>query len=175
VYYGSTGTMVLRLGLGAIAANRTFLFGPAGNDWLPVAGDWTNSGKDSVGLFDSTSSTFYLLNRTVGGPADRTIQFGAPNQGSLAVAGRWPGSPFSFSSIGIVTPTMSFKLKYALSGGGADTSFGLSNPSTDYELATKTASQVSGSTAPLPCCCAAVKIRTSIDAHAQMRGQRSSL
>lgn len=52
VYYASSGTVALRLGLGQDAANISYLFGPPNNEWWPVAADFAGGGNASIGLFD---------------------------------------------------------------------------------------------------------------------------
>ena len=41
-----------------------FTFGAAGAGWLPIVGDWNGDGKDTIGLYDPATSTFYLRNTT---------------------------------------------------------------------------------------------------------------
>jgi hypothetical protein len=77
----------------------SFQFGVPG--WLPLAGDWNNTGSWSVGVFDPSSATFYLRNTTL--LTDKGVnvfQYGA--QGWLPVAGRWDGLTFG---VGVVDPT----------------------------------------------------------------------
>ena len=49
----------------------TFAYGAAGAGWMPIAGDWNGDGKDTIGLYDPTTSMFYLRNTTsLQGPND---------------------------------------------------------------------------------------------------------
>ena len=41
-------------------ADVTFAYGPAGAGWIPIAGDWDGDGKDTIGLYNPATSTFYL-------------------------------------------------------------------------------------------------------------------
>ncbi len=43
--------------------------GIAGN-WKPIVGDWNGDGKDTVGLYDPTTTRFYLKNSNSHGYAD---------------------------------------------------------------------------------------------------------
>ena len=59
----------------------------------PVAGDWDGDGKDSVGLYDFTTGTFYLKNSNSAGNADIIYQLPEFMGGSynFPVAGDWDG------------------------------------------------------------------------------------
>jgi hypothetical protein len=142
VYYGSTGTVLLRLGsLRADAhahalstRNVTYLFGPPGNDWYPVAADWTGNGMASIGLFDRASSVFSLRLANTAGPADITFRYGAPGDGAFPVAGRWAGSGSTAASAGVgIFSSSSFQLKFNLTEGGADLGYAMANPGTEYD------------------------------------------
>ncbi len=79
-------------------ADTVFVYGPANAGDEPVVGDWNGDGRDSVGLFDPSSSTFYLRNTNcLQGPndhgyADIVFNYGPANGGMLPVAGDWDGS-----------------------------------------------------------------------------------
>jgi hypothetical protein len=79
-------------------ADIVFVFGPAKGGDEPVVGDWNGDGRDTVGLYDPTTSTFYLRNTNgLQGPddhgyADVVFNYGAPNSGMLPVTGDWDGS-----------------------------------------------------------------------------------
>ena len=85
-------------------ADVVFTFGQAGAGWIPIAGDWNGDGKDSIGLYNPTTSTFYLRNTTsLQGPsdlgyADVTFTLVKPPAGRLPVGShcrrlerRWQG------------------------------------------------------------------------------------
>jgi hypothetical protein len=123
LYIRSSATVMLLLDLskGGSSSNSstvlTFEFGPPGNAWLPIAGDWTGSGKSTVGLFDPVSSTFFLRTENAAGAADLTIQYGAPRKHAFPVAGRWKGTPFSTQSgIGLWDGVGAFMLRYNATG-----------------------------------------------------------
>ena len=79
-------------------ADTVFAYGPANTDDEPVVGDWNGDGRDSVGLYDPATSTFYLRNTNcLQGPndkgyADIVFNYGPANCGMLPVAGDWDGS-----------------------------------------------------------------------------------
>jgi hypothetical protein len=79
-------------------ADTAFVFGPAHSHDLPVVGDWNGDGKDSVGLYDPGTSTFYLRNTdSLQGPndhgyADIVFNYGARHSKMLPVIGDWDGS-----------------------------------------------------------------------------------
>jgi len=54
---------------------------------LPVVGDWTNSGYDSVGVYDATTAHIFLKNTLNTGNPDTQFVFGNPNW--LPITGRW--------------------------------------------------------------------------------------
>ena len=55
-------------------ADVTFNFGAAGAGWIPIAGDWDGDGTDTIGLYNPTTSTFYLRNTTsLQGPTIRAM------------------------------------------------------------------------------------------------------
>ncbi|MHB8626079.1 MAG: hypothetical protein ACYDBJ_04285 [Aggregatilineales bacterium] len=63
-------------------------FGYANGNYLPIAGDWTGTlGHDGVGLFQTTTGTFYLKNQLTTGFADLTFQYGL--SGDTPLAGHW--------------------------------------------------------------------------------------
>ena len=62
---------------------------------IPLAGDWDGSGRDGIGLYSPSTSTFYLREATqLQGPndkgfADFTLNYGVGGKGFLPVAGDW--------------------------------------------------------------------------------------
>ena len=94
----------------------SFQYGGAG--WTPVVGDWTGQGKDTIGVVNPSTETWYLRNENSAGAPDFTpFAYGAP--GWTPVAGDWNGT--GHSGIGVVMPsTGTWYLRNEVSGGGAD-------------------------------------------------------
>ena len=92
-------------------ADVTFVYGKAGAGWIPIAGDWNGDGKDTIGLYDPATSTFYLRNTTsLQGPndkgyADVTFAYGAAGAGWIPIAGDWNGD--GKDTIGLYNPATS--------------------------------------------------------------------
>ena len=68
VYDPVTGMFYLKNGNSTGTADITFRYGPAAltgaAQWIPVVGDWDGDGKDGIGLYNPTTSLFYLRNTT---------------------------------------------------------------------------------------------------------------
>jgi hypothetical protein len=87
-----------------------------------LAGDWNGDLVDTVGLYDGTTSTFYLRNYHAGGAADVTFPYGPPVAGWLPVVGDWNGD--RIDSAGLYAPTTGvFYLRNSQSAGSADHTF----------------------------------------------------
>ena len=71
-------------------ADLTYGFGPGGQGWLPLAGDWNGDGVDTVGVYVPSTGTWFLRNSSSAGPADLTFVYGAP--GMTPVVGNWDGN-----------------------------------------------------------------------------------
>ena len=72
-------------------ADEIFNFGPAGEGWVSIAGDWDGDGIDTIGLFSPESSKFYLKNSHTGGISDEIFKFGPSGAGWIPIAGDWDG------------------------------------------------------------------------------------
>jgi len=112
------------------AADLTFPFGPAPNNWTSIAGDWDGNGVrsvdldhvDTIGLYNSATSTFYLRNSNTPGPADLTFRYGVGGKGWIPIVGDWDGD--GDSTIGLYDPTNGlFRLRNSNSPGSADITF----------------------------------------------------
>jgi hypothetical protein len=87
--------------------------------WVPLAGDWTGGGRQTVGYYDPTTSTFYFRNSLTSGSADEAIQYGPANHGWIPVVGDWAGP--GHMGIGLYDPASStFFLRNSLAWGFAD-------------------------------------------------------
>ena len=81
----------------------------------------------AVGLYDPSTSQFYLRHTTTEGPADNTFGFGAPGAGWLPVAGDWNGD--GVDTVGLFDPATSyFYLRNSNDAGAADYAFGFGDP-----------------------------------------------
>jgi hypothetical protein len=76
-----------------IGDNAVFGFGPAGTNWIPIAGDWDGDGFDSVGLYDPNSGYWYLKNSNSAGAADITFLYQpVVSSEAIPVVGDWDGN-----------------------------------------------------------------------------------
>jgi hypothetical protein len=140
LYDPSTSTFYLTTSNATGCAQITFGFGwvpAAGRTALvPVAGDWTGQTNsttgcpiDTVGLYDPSTSTFYLRNSNTTGTADITASLGAA--GMMPVVGDWQGNGTTL--IGVMDPTTSqFYLAGSNATGYAAVSFGYGNPNSGW-------------------------------------------
>ena len=51
-------------------ATTDVLYGVPDTGLIPLCGDWTGNGMDTIGLYDPTTSVFYLRNSNSSGMAD---------------------------------------------------------------------------------------------------------
>ena len=91
---------------------------PSLDNLLPVEGE----GMDTAGLFDPTTSQFYLRNALAGGAADIVFPYGPPNAGWTPLTGDWDGD--GMDTVGLHDPAASkFYLLNTHAGGAADITF----------------------------------------------------
>jgi len=96
--------------------------------WTQVA-DWRdqNAARDSLGLYNPASSTFFLNNANQAGNADATFGYGPPGGGWTPVVGDWDGN--GTDTVGLFNPTNSvFYLRNTNNAGIADAAFGYGPP-----------------------------------------------
>ena len=85
---------------------------------MPVVGDWTGSGYDTIGVFDQHNGNFLLRNSNTAGLPDETFTFGNPND--MPLAGRWMSSA-THAGVGVYRPTNGLLfVKSNLTSGFAD-------------------------------------------------------
>ncbi|MEH0936731.1 FG-GAP repeat domain-containing protein, partial [Micromonospora psammae] len=95
-----------------------FGHGPSGD--LPVAGDWNNDGRDTVGVFRPGNSTWYLTNGT--GVLDAEFIFGHGPSGDVPVTGDWDND--GDATPGVRRPSNNtVYLRNTNSGGAVDIQF----------------------------------------------------
>lgn len=102
-----------------IYADHTFKFCPFGDDpddtvyhmskcsgWIPITGDWVGDGITRVGLYDPTTSRYYLQVNQYGEYVSREhftdLPYGVANIGARPIAGDWDGD--GIFTYGIVFP-----------------------------------------------------------------------
>ena len=86
---------------------------------LVVAGDWTDKGYDTVGVYDKATSVFFLKDSHTTGRADHAIRFNAWKDGLLPLAGDWDWS--QSSRVGLYDPeTGEVRLRLTLTDGRPD-------------------------------------------------------
>ena len=70
--------------------------------WVPVVGDWSGDGKDTIGVFDPSTATWYLCNYNARArPTSPPSNIGGPNW--TPVVGDWNGD--GKDSIGVFDPS----------------------------------------------------------------------
>lgn len=80
-------------------------------------------GIESIGLYDPTTSIFYLRNTNTSGVADMTFGYGSPNGGWKPFAGDWNGD--STDTVGLFDSSTSiFHLRNSNIAGSAEMAFG---------------------------------------------------
>jgi surface antigen len=92
---------------------------------VPLAGDWTGSGTDSIGWYDPRTGRFSVRDRVTGGPPARSFTFGPP--GMVPLVGNWDGR--GGDGVGYYDPdTGWFYLRNDLSAGRATAAFAFGPP-----------------------------------------------
>ncbi len=133
LYDPSTSTFYLRTSNAAGPADIAFQYGPAGTNWIPLVGDWTGNpdGQTTVGLYDPSTSIFYLRTSNSAGFANIVFQYGAPGQNSIPLAGDWVGD--GQSTVGLYDrANATFYLRDFNSAGYADTTVWFGNPGSNW-------------------------------------------
>jgi hypothetical protein len=95
LYSSATSMFYLRNSNSGGYANTSFMFGPAQSNGskalVPLAGCWNSYREDTIGLYSSTTSTFYLQTMTARGIVSTVVVYGAPNSGLTPIVGNWMG------------------------------------------------------------------------------------
>jgi hypothetical protein len=126
VYDPTASTFYLRNSnstfIAGVAGSTSVAYGVANSGLLPIAGDWDGNGTTTVGLYDPSTSTFFLKNSNTAGNADITFGFGTAAAGLLPIAGDWDGN--GTTTVGLYDPsTSTFFLKNSNTAGVADITF----------------------------------------------------
>ncbi len=91
-------------------------------DWSTWVGQVMFTGTTTVGLYNPTTSTFFLKNTNSAGAADLVFGYGPAGAGWTPIAGDWDGN--GTVTVGLYNPTTStFFLKNTNTAGAADLVF----------------------------------------------------
>jgi Tol biopolymer transport system component len=102
-------------------ADYSFLFGDPGDQ--PVVGDWDGDGVDEIGLYRTSSGSFYYRNTLDSGVADGDFFFGDP--GDRFISGDW-GVADSHDTPAVFRPAdATFHFRHLLAPGLADSNIGI--------------------------------------------------
>jgi PKD repeat protein len=119
LFQKSTGTFFLRNSNTEGDANNAFAYGLPGD--IPLVGDWTGKGYDSIGVY--RDGNFLLRDSNTGGWADNAFAYGLP--GDIPLVGDWTGK--GYDSIGVYRDG-NFLLRDSNTGGWADNAFAYGLP-----------------------------------------------
>ena len=112
-----SGLFYLRLQNTSGFADFSALFNPPGQN-LPIVGDWTGAGFDSIGVYDQSAGIFSVRNNNTTGLPDQQFVLGSPNDTPLA--GRWVSNAIHVGA-GVYRPSNGILyVKNTLSSGYAD-------------------------------------------------------
>jgi hypothetical protein len=115
----SVGTSSFALKNVGAGNSTTFNYSPTDGNWVALAGDWNGDGVDTIGLYDKTTSRFYLKNSNDGGTADISFAYGPAGSGWTPIVGDWNAD--GIDTIGLYDPTRSmFYLRNSNSDGYAN-------------------------------------------------------
>ena len=122
LYDPSTSIFYLRTSNSAGYADISFQYGPAGQNWVPLAGDWVGDGQTTIGLYNPTTATFYLRDFNTAGYANTALRFGTPASNWIPVVGDWGSS--GQTTVGLYVPSIAvFYLRNTNTTGYADLAF----------------------------------------------------
>ena len=111
-----TGDLDFRFG--DVAISSLSPFNPVG-----LAGDWSGSGRDTVGFYDPATSTFHLSSANAAGAIDTAVQFGTAER-FVPMTGDWTGS--GRDTIGLYDPgTGEVRLRTTNTPGDPDVVFAI--------------------------------------------------
>ncbi len=122
LYVPANGVFYLRNSNTTGGSDTSFSYGPPGQGWIPLAGDWDGNGTDTIGLYNAANGTFYLRNSNSIGFADITFSYGPPGQNWIPLTGDWNGD--GVDTVGLYNPSNGvFYLRNTNSVGVADITF----------------------------------------------------
>jgi hypothetical protein len=98
------------------------MYGAANNGFIPLVGDWDGNGTETVGLYNPSTSMFYLSNSNSSQIADVSFVYGPANSGEIPLVGDWDGS--GTDTVGLYDPkTSTFYLRNSNTSGMANVTF----------------------------------------------------
>ena len=107
--------------------DNTFQYGTPSSSLIAIAGDWDDDGRDTIGLYDLSSSTFFLRNSNDRGAADVTFTFTGGGLGWIPLAGDWNHD--GRDGVALFNPsTKVVLLRNTLTSGGAESQFTFDSP-----------------------------------------------
>ena len=98
-------------------AHTVVNFGPPGNGWMPIVGDWDGDGSTTIGFFNG--SAFLLKNDFRPGAAELVVLFSGAGSDWIPLAGDFNGDGFDTPAL-FDPVTSTFHIKNSLDDGGAD-------------------------------------------------------
>lgn len=112
-------------------SDQAFAYGEVNNNWFFLRGDWDGDGLDTVGFYDTITSTWFLKNSLGQGVSDIAFVYGLPRAAWQPVIGDWDGD--GRDSIGFYDPiTANWFLKNELSAGLSDVTFSYGPPDRNF-------------------------------------------
>jgi len=115
----------LRLHNSTGSADISAAFNPTGTN-VPIVGDWTGAGFDTIGVYNQSAGRFSLRNSNTAGSPDEQFLFGNPNDTPLS--GRWFATA-THAGVGVYRSSNGILyVQNALATGFSDHALVLGNP-----------------------------------------------
>lgn len=103
---------------------KTLQYGDTNKNYLPVAGDWDGDGKDSLGIYEISTGTFYLTNdmSSAAPNNNHVLTISSSPANKFPIAGDWDGD--GRDSVGFYDPSNGrVVLRNRLDSGPGDLSY----------------------------------------------------
>ena len=98
----ASGTYYVRVSIGTVSTAGS----GAGDYLLSIVKSQVGEGTETIGLYDPSSSAFFLRNSNSSAPADLVFSYGPAGAGWKPIAGDWNGD--GTDTIGLYNPTTGF-------------------------------------------------------------------
>ena len=122
LYNPQTATFYLQNSNSPGSGDVVFTFGPPGDVWVPLAGNWNGSSHDHRRPLRSANGHLLLTEFQQRGSSDVVFSFGLPGTDWIPLAGDWNGD--GTTSVGLYNPQTSvFYLKNSNTAGPPDVAF----------------------------------------------------